>query len=438
MVPESNVSVNSICYKRPSSTYVNNSKKYLIPERTFERQYASLYASRLRITTDLLLCQIRRKWGPAANFKRLCDVEGDETAVVVGTIFKHMELHPSILKEISEEQNLIPQPVTNVFTTEDDYLILEDNLQRVVICGNIDPHAHVTGVNIALKGHTDESGKFFVDDFCYPYAHDPDPLPSLTEDKYVLLVSGLTVGNASAAFPLQMLIDLIKGDLGEEKDLQKFSRLVRVIIAGNSINHDEAELFKGRFLARKTRPATIDNVKELDNFISQIVETVDVDLMPGEFDPSNHLLPQQPLHPCMFPKSAAFSTFHVVTNPYDSTIDGVKFFGSSGQNIKDISSFSKLRSPTDVLEKTLDWCHMIPTAPDTLNCYPYFDEDPFIISKYPNVYFSGNASKMEYRFNDTKKVLMVAIPQFKDTFSALMLNLRTLEVEPIVVCDEVC
>lgn len=66
--------------------------------------------------------------------------------------------------------------------------------------------------------------------------------------RYVLLVSGLTVGNASAAFPLQVLIDMIKGDLGEEKDLKKFSRLVRVIIAGNSINHDEAELFKVRVL----------------------------------------------------------------------------------------------------------------------------------------------------------------------------------------------
>jgi len=52
--------------------------------------------------------------------------------------------------------------------------------------------------------------------------------------------------------------------------------------------------------------------------------SVDVDLMPGEFDPANHLMPQQPLHPCMFPKSSAYSTFHVVTNPYDATIDGVR------------------------------------------------------------------------------------------------------------------
>ncbi|KAG8337329.1 DNA polymerase delta subunit 2 [Homalodisca vitripennis] len=29
---------------------------------------------------------------------------------------------------------------------------------------------------------------------------------------------------------------------------------------------------------------------------------IDVDVMPGEFDPTNHTLPQQPLHYCMFPK----------------------------------------------------------------------------------------------------------------------------------------
>lgn len=35
--------------------------------------------------------------------------------------------------------------MTGEFTKDDDYLILEDDLQQVVICGNIDPQSHVTG-----------------------------------------------------------------------------------------------------------------------------------------------------------------------------------------------------------------------------------------------------------------------------------------------------
>ena len=52
--------------------------------------------------------------------------------------------------------------------------------------------------------------------------------------------------------------------------------------------------------------------------------SVDVVLMPGEFDPSNHVMPQQPLHRCMFPQSAALATFASVTNPHDCVIDGVR------------------------------------------------------------------------------------------------------------------
>lgn len=46
--------------------------------------------------------------------------------------------------------------------------------------------------------------------------------------------------------------------------------------------------------------------------------------MPGEFDPSNHVIPQQALHRCMFPLSNASGTFRSVTNPFDCSVDGVR------------------------------------------------------------------------------------------------------------------
>ncbi|KFM73978.1 DNA polymerase delta subunit 2, partial [Stegodyphus mimosarum] len=141
---------------RPISKYTNLCHKYLIQERTFDRQYASFYISRLRVTISRLHEQAKRKWGSDIPIKQLCDISGNESCIIIGTLYKHMELHPSILKEISEEHNLIPQPVTEEFTNDDDVLILEDNLQRVILCGNIDPHSHVTGINIAIYGYTEE------------------------------------------------------------------------------------------------------------------------------------------------------------------------------------------------------------------------------------------------------------------------------------------
>ncbi len=44
--------------------------------------------------------------------RRLCDLQMSEPCIIVGTIFKSMELQPSILKEISEEVK--PPDVTNL------------------------------------------------------------------------------------------------------------------------------------------------------------------------------------------------------------------------------------------------------------------------------------------------------------------------------------
>ncbi|GIY86055.1 DNA polymerase delta subunit 2 [Caerostris darwini] len=421
-------------YVRPSSSYICNCNKFLVQDLTFERQYATLYTSRLRISTELLQRQINKKWGPSANVKKLCDITGDEKVVVIGTIFKHMELHPSILKEISDEHHMVPEPVTEEYTKEDDFLILEDDLQRVVLCGNIDPQSNVTGINVAVLGYTEESGKFFVEEYCHPSVADPEIIYSPSIDKYVVLVSGFSLNGNSGIFPVQLLIDYITGQVGGNEDQKKFSQVVRVIIAGNSIGKEKKRSSnKSKLLARKVKSETAESMAILDRLISELVSSVSVDIMPGEFDPANHLLPQQPLHPAMFPKSSKYATFNVVTNPYEAVIDGIRFLGSSGQNVKNIRAFSKITEPLDVMQKMLDWGHMSPTAPDSLNCYPFLNEDPFIISQYPHVYFCGNSPKMGYRFSDNKSVMMIAIPEFQQTNCVLMLNLRTLEVQPIIV-----
>lgn len=57
--------------------------------------------------------------------------------------------------------------------------------------------------------------------------------------------------------------------------------------------------------------------------------SVPVDVMPGQYDPTNYTLPQQPLHPCMFPLSSAYNTLQLVSNPFEASIDGVRYAASS-------------------------------------------------------------------------------------------------------------
>ena len=44
----------------------------------------------------------------------------------------------------------------------------------------------------------------------------------------------------------------------------------------------------------------------------------------------------------------------------------------------------------ELLQQTLEWRHLAPTAPDTLSCYPFCDTDPFVLDSCPHVYFVGN------------------------------------------------
>lgn len=98
--------------------------------------------------------------------------------------------------------------------------------------------------------------------------------------------------------------------------------------------------------------------------LAQVASTVPVDIMPGQNDPTNHIVPQQvkrllaalffrepfclsscflvvtffffaaifcrlqPLNPCLFPVAGRLSSLKSVTNPYEFTLGGVRYAAS--------------------------------------------------------------------------------------------------------------
>ena len=381
-----------------------------------------------------------KKWGSKVPIRKLFELQKDETCIVVGTLFKHMQLKPSILRELSEDHNLLPQPTRSKYTDDSDQLILEDELQRIVLVGDIDRQMLVTGITVALLGSEKEEqpGKFYVTDLCFLELPQQPARDELEKDKYVLLVSGFNLGSAVASsMQLEMLVDVVSGQLGGDAEQQFCASISRMIIAGNSLSvetQDKEQHTKAKYITKNVSAGSVEAVKLLDQLLVRLVSSIPVDIMPGEFDPANHALPQQPLHPCILPLASSYPTLTTVSNPYQCSIDGVRFLGSSGQTVKDILKYSDFNSHIDVLEKTLMWCHMAPTAPDTLGCYPYSAEDPFIIEECPHVYFAGNMpSFMTKMFTGDagQKVLLIGVPDFSATGTCALVNLRTLTCTPM-------
>ncbi|KAH9315832.1 hypothetical protein KI387_024459, partial [Taxus chinensis] len=209
------------------------------------------------------------------------------------------------------------------FVHKDDYLILEDESGRVKLAGKIlCPSIFVTGLVVALHGKEGVDSDFYVQSILEAGLPPQHPLHS-EENKYVVLVSGLMVGSTkSNPLQFQLLVDHLTGHSGDEQEQSMASQIVRVVIAGDSVDIRQG-LLAGQPLTSKDQVRLAEPIKELDLALTQLAAAMPVDIMPGPNDPANFSLPQQPLHKCLFPGASTYNTFISATNPHQFELDGV-------------------------------------------------------------------------------------------------------------------
>lgn len=278
---------------------------------------------------------------------------------------------------------------------------------------------HFISAYFFSKGYIGGAGVFEVKQ-CLFYECGPEvPLKSIDISPLVVFLSGIDLVNPeNAASSLNLFQQWIYGNIEMPDDFDP-TNVVRVVIAGNSVRACAARAQKNMSSLTLRTIDTKDmltSLNLLDGIVSEMSQSIEVDLMPGEFDPSNHMLPQQPFHHCMFPKSAVNRTFNGVPNPYQFEIEGRLILGTSGQNVDDMRKYSTVEDPIECLKNSLKWSHIAPTCPDTLPCYPYFEEDPFIIDQCPNVYFcaqnEANFKTEIFKSRRMKKTMFILITFF--------------------------
>ncbi|CAB4252395.1 similar to Saccharomyces cerevisiae YJR006W POL31 DNA polymerase III (delta) subunit, essential for cell viability [Maudiozyma barnettii] len=451
---------------------INSNNRFKLPydARDYTPQFYHMYQNRLNILRERVQIECEKKWdnGFQLNGKtvvkkeRVLDIQGEEPCWCVGTIYCEMKYKPNILQDVISDTFGAPDLVKS-YTDPDgsDEIMLEDESGRVLLVGDfIGTTPLISGTVVGLLGMEAEAGTFQVLDICYPTAIPQKSLPAQTAqyDEYIAFVSGFNINatNPTRNLKLKLLQEYLMGDLSSDDRISKIGKL---IICGNLVEFNAHEKNIGEVLK---------SLEDMGDFLANTLQTISVDIMPGATDPSDKTLPQQPLNKALFKESLRPYFDHVndeilnlVTNPYNFQINDVEILTTSGQNIDDIIKYivpyqekssqetedkevsmdsqeypeDSIEHRLDLMECTMKWQNIIPTAPDTLGCYPYTKEDPFILEEWPHLYVVSNQpsyARRDIELDDGKTtVKMFTVPEFSQTGQIVLLNLKDLSTDVV-------
>ncbi|RKP39181.1 DNA polymerase alpha/epsilon subunit B-domain-containing protein [Dimargaris cristalligena] len=415
----------------------------------YEAEYANLYFLRLLALKTPTTEAAHRKWiqpdqasslsasssdstttGPIMFAPKVTNIVPGQRCAVVGTVYCDKAHKPNVLDDLSQELWLMAPPARDSYCSPDDAYYLEDESSRITLTGEIVRSASlVTGAVVAVLGMENLAGEFEVQDLCFPgLAPQPSALPELAEDQYVALVSGLNLAEGNpVSLPMEMLAEYLAGHLGAEGDQEINSSIVRLVILGNSLNSTTSLTEKCQSLFLNG----LSPLENLDTLLSDFCSAMPTTIQPGERDPVNHVVPQQPLHTSLFPQASKLSSFQSVSNPSWINVGDIS---SSGQTISDACKYTESTSALEMAELTLRWRHIAPSAPDTLWCYPFVDNDPFVLKSTPHLYCIGNQSEFDSKLikgSEGQVCRIVCVPDFSKTQTIVLINLRNLATHPI-------
>ena len=337
---------------------------------------------------------------------RVLDVRQGELCWVAGTVYMDMPLKPNILDDISKDHWIAAPPPREKYisSTGQDQTMLEDESGRLRIIGTpLQISMLVTGCIIAVMGTENANGDFEIIDMKFPdLARQPQRwerdeadaalangagkrrLAEAKQGGKIAIVSGLSIsGDEADTLTLDLLMEYLTGEacgLSTQKEVGHISRL---IIAGNSITEGNPLQVRDELEGKKSskkygydssayNPAP---TRLLDDFLATLLPSIPITLLPGESDPANVSLPQQPIHPAMFPRSRNYGPnletgevgwFDSVTNPWEGDVDGWRMMGNGGQPIDDVFKYVEGDERLEMMENLLRWRCGAPTAPDTL------------------------------------------------------------------------
>lgn len=290
-----------------------------------------------------------------------------------------------------------------------------------------------SGLVVAVRGNATTDGDFRVAAICFSQIPSVSVLPAPADrPTFLALLSGLKVGCDGCAHGRQALLKFLLNQSESEEDRTLSASVERVVLCGG--------LFAGTD-SSSWRPLK-GALEEADQWLAQLGSAVDVDVVPGESDPTNLSMPQAPLLPHLFPRARACAKLNFMSNPYENQIEGVQVLGHSGQPVRDLLRCTQIGTPLNALLLTLEALHMAPTAPETLAMPPFQERDPFIMNAIPHIFFSAGHAKVQHEWRACSKTLggtqCVCVPSFEESPTLVLINLTNPKDIRIKEFGEAC
>ncbi|KAF5675270.1 dna polymerase delta subunit 2 [Fusarium heterosporum] len=459
--------------------------------RSYKQQYGDMYFLRLTKIKPAVDQVAAAAWTgttigdeEAQRVERVLDVRQGELCYVTGTVYMEMPLKPNILEDVSKDRWISAPILTPKYFSDDDQVMLEDESGRVRLVGDLLKDLNlVTGCIIGVMGTENDNGEFEVIDVKFPdFPPQPDRWSlskpasgkgkSKEEDeemadasenkkssKKVAIVSGLSFSGTDASYALEidLLLEYLLGEALSPSNQADVSHISRLIIAGNSISTTERKPVaadealpekKGQKKYGYDASAYNPLPSQLfDAFVSELLPSIPVTMLPGSQDPANASYPQQPVHPAMFPSARAYTRdpaaptdqpawFDTVTNPWEAELEGWRVLGTGGQNVDDIFKYVGSDDRLGMMEAMCRWRCCAPTAPDTLWSYPFQEDDPFVMQTCPHLYFVGNQPQFSTKVvhgPEGQSVRLITVPAFSETKELVLVDTETLEVERVKI-----
>ncbi|KAF5025054.1 hypothetical protein F66182_2871 [Fusarium sp. NRRL 66182] len=476
---------------RSVSSYTPLHSFALDKQRSYKQQYGDMYFLRLTKIKPAVDQVAAAAWAgttigdeEAQRVERVLDVRQGELCWVTGTVYMEMPLKPNILEDVSKDRWISAPISTPKYFSEDDQVMLEDESGRIKLAGDMLKTVHlVTGCIIGVMGTENANGELEVIDIKFPdFPPQPerwslskptgsgnkakdedenmaDASEAKKSNKKIAIVSGLSFSgtDASHALELDLLLEYLLGEALSPPGQVDVSRISRLIIAGNSISTkdrkppaaDEA-LPEKKGQKKYGYDASAYNPlpsQLFDAFVSELLLSIPVTMLPGDQDPANASYPQQPVHAAMFPSARAYTRdpaapatkpgwFDTVTNPWEAELDGWRVLGTSGQNVDDVFKYVCSEDRLGMMEAMCRWRCCAPTAPDTLWSYPFQEDDPFVMQTCPHLYFAGNQPRFSTKVAhgpEGQAVRLVTVPAFSETKELVLVDTETLEVERVKI-----